>query len=201
MFLNTTAFDTNRSPIPVNSMSQSSRSCSALQMGFFGFVSTVGISCSKASSSSASARGSPPTGSMSSPMGTVSRFTVVVGLTSGALCHTRFPTVGSLSQKFCSASLTHTVGFFRLHFPVQVEIGSIFLETNWNKLVFSKFIQQFLEMNSFPDQFFCESESYEHRCASHRSLLVVLYPRSLQLLMVVLTQRLMRRCSNLRMHP
>ena len=42
-------------------------------------------------------RDSPPTGSTSSPMGTVPRFTVVVGLTGDKLCHTRFPTVDYLS--------------------------------------------------------------------------------------------------------
>ena len=70
-------------------------------MGFFGFVSTAGISDSKDSSSSfpvsTLARDSH-TGSMSSPMGAASRIRVVVGLTSALLCHTRFPTVDSLSQ-------------------------------------------------------------------------------------------------------
>ena len=65
------------------------------------FVSTVGISDSKPSSSSCpvatSARDSP-TGSMSSPVGTASRFRVVIVLTSALLCHTRFPTVDSPSQ-------------------------------------------------------------------------------------------------------
>ena len=70
-------------------------------MGFFRFVSTVGIADFSSSSSSCpvstSARDSP-TGSMSSPMGTATRFRVVVGFTNALLCHTRFPTVDSLSQ-------------------------------------------------------------------------------------------------------
>ena len=75
-------------------------------MRFFGFVSTVGISSSKDSSSSSSSSSLPvstsardsSTGSMSSPMGTASRFRAFVGHTSDALCHTGFPTVDSLSQ-------------------------------------------------------------------------------------------------------
>ena len=55
---------------------------------------------------------------------------------------------------------SHTVGFFRLHFPVQVEIGRKILEINWNELVLSKLVQQSLKNAfSFPDQFHCELES------------------------------------------
>ena len=33
--------------------------------------------------------------------------------------------------------ISHTVGFFRLHFSVQIEIGSIILEINWSEFVLS----------------------------------------------------------------
>ena len=62
-------------------------------------------SCSSSFPVSTSTRDSP-TDSMSSPMGTASRFRVVVGLTSALLCHARFPTVDSPSQKHWSASFT-----------------------------------------------------------------------------------------------
>ena len=91
----------------------------------------------------------PSTGSMSSPMGTASRFRVVVGLTSALLCHTRFPTVTVLLKTLLG--VVHTVGFFTLHFSVQVEMVSIILEINWNELVLSILVQPFLKMN--PDQF------------------------------------------------
>ena len=56
------------------------------------------------------------------------------------------------------------------------------LETNWNELVLSKLVQQFLKMScSFPDQFCCEPESCNLHCVSHGSL-VVLCTRSPQLL-------------------
>ena len=95
MFLNTTTSDTDSTPIPVNSMSTilSFLFCSPhgiLQIRF-------NFSSSSSYPVSTSARDSP-TGSMSSPMGTASRFRVVVGLTSALLCHTRFPTVDPLHQ-------------------------------------------------------------------------------------------------------
>ena len=85
-------------------------------MGFFGFVSTVGISGSKhfSSSSSTSVRVSS-TGSMSSPKGTVSRFRVVVGLTSEALCQIRFPTLDRFSQN--SAQHLSHCGFLQTSLP------------------------------------------------------------------------------------
>ena len=89
---------------------QSCRSCSVLRMGFFGFVSTVGISGSKdfCSSSPTSVRVSS-TGSMSSPRRTVSRFRVVVGLlSSDALCQIRFPTLDRFSQN-STQHLSHCV--------------------------------------------------------------------------------------------
>ena len=94
---------------------ESSCSCFPLLVGFFGFILTLGISASKGSSSSScpvstSARDSP-TGSMSSPTGTASRFKVFVGHMSALLCHTRFPTVDSLSQT-TARYLSHC-GFFQ----------------------------------------------------------------------------------------
>ena len=88
-------------------------------MGFFGFVSTLGISGSKDFSSSFRIFTRFPTGSMPSPMGTVSRFRVVIGLTSDTLCQIRLKILLGIS---------HTVGFFRLHFPVQVEIENVVFE-------------------------------------------------------------------------
>ena len=96
-------------------------------MRFSEFIATVGISGSKDSSSLTSVRDSS-TGSMSSPMGTVSRFRVVVGLANDALCQIRFPIVDWFSQKNLLVR-DATVGFFILHFPVQIEIGVIILET------------------------------------------------------------------------
>ena len=90
-------------------------------MGIYGFKDFS--SSSSSIPVSTSARDSPA-GSMSSPMGTASRFRVVVGLTSDALCQTRFPTVDSLSQN--SARISHTVGFFRIHFLVEVKLGVSF---------------------------------------------------------------------------
>ena len=77
-------------------------------------------------------------------MGTASRFRVVVELTSALLCHTHFPTVDSLSRN-TARHLSHCAFFQTV---LQLEIGSIILETNWNELVLSNFIQQLLKMNS-----------------------------------------------------
>ena len=107
----------------------------------------MGISVSKdfCSSSSTSVRVSS-TGSMSSPRRTVSRFRVVVGLSSDALCQIRFPTLDWFSLN--SAQHLSHCGLLQTSLPVQGEIGSVILETHWNKVVISIFIKQFLEMNS-----------------------------------------------------
>ena len=41
--------------------------------------------------------------------------------------------------------IVHIVGFCRLHFSVQVEIESVVLEIDWNELVLSILVQQFLK--------------------------------------------------------
>ena len=149
MFLNTTTFDTNTTPIPVDNMSTFSRSCSAPLMGFFRFVSTVGFP--------------------------ILRFLLLHILFRHlheilplVPCHHQWVLHLDAEllldlQTHCSAipvsrllthclkillGISHTVGFFRLHFSVQIEIGSAFLEVNWNELVLSILVQQFL-----PDQF------------------------------------------------
>ena len=129
--LNTTAFDTNSTPIPVNSMSTifSFLLCFSHQilrvhfncgnLRFRGFFFFFFNSCFDICTIF-------PTGSMSSPMGTAPRFRVVVGLTSDALCQTRFPTVDSLSQNY-ARHLSHC-GFLQTSLPSAGEIGSIILE-------------------------------------------------------------------------
>ena len=104
MFLNTTTFDTNSTPIPVNSMSTifsflfcSTRRILLDHFKMWEFLLLQILVLLLRILFRHLTRGFT-TDSMSSPMGTASRFRVVIGLTSALLCHTRFPTVDSLSQ-------------------------------------------------------------------------------------------------------
>ena len=102
---------------------------------------------------------------MSSPIGATSRFRVFVGLASGALCHTRFPTVDSPSQD--TALRSSRCGFLQASL-----LGS---SGNWNCLgdrpervrSFSTSSPASQNEVSFPDHFCCESESCNHHRVSH----------------------------------
>ena len=79
-------------------------------------------------------------------MGTVSRFTVVVGLTSDTLCHTRFPTFQFLSQN-SARHLSHC-GFLQTSLPGSGRNWEYHSRDKLEEALFSIFIQQFLELNS-----------------------------------------------------
>ena len=91
-------------------------------------------------------------------MGTASRFRAVVGLTSALLCILVSRLLTLLLKRLLGVN--HTLDFFRLLFRVCVEIGSIILETNWNELVLSILVQQFLKMNSHSLTYFAVSRNH-----------------------------------------
>ena len=149
---------------------QSSSSRSSLLVRFFWITSNIPSRDSSSSSFhvSTSTRDST-TGSMSSPMGTASRFRVVVGLTSALLCHARSPTVDSPSQD-TARRRSHC------RFLPSSLLGS---GRNWERPSRDRLewcrsfhTRPTISQNefSFPDQFYCESEPCQHHCVPHRSL-------------------------------
>ena len=94
---------------PVSAQTHTKHTCNScavpcrvvLLVGFFGDTSNVTIPISRDSSSLflvPTSTQDSSTGSMSSSMGTASRFRVVVGLASSPLSHSHFPTVDSPFQ-------------------------------------------------------------------------------------------------------
>ena len=118
-------------------------------MGFFGFISTVGISASKDSSSlfpvSTSARDSP-----------LARCHLqwVLHLDSELSLDLRAHCSAILVSRLLNVlrktmlSIVHIVGLCGFHFSVQVEIENVGFEIDWNEIILSVPVHQFLKVNS-----------------------------------------------------
>ena len=115
-------------------------------IGFIGFIRTLGMSASKGSSSSSfpistSARDSP-TVSMSSPIG--AEFSLDLRAHCSAIPVSRLLTV----LRRTMIRKVHIVGLGRFHFSTQVEIEKVVFEIDWNEIILSMPIHQFLKKNS-----------------------------------------------------